>query len=82
MPTNYPGYPFTPCYILQRVALESPTLEQKTLVPTIRTETQVDPLNLMLILESLYKLSFVCMKHMLNFSFTSVESTTLYEILA
>jgi hypothetical protein len=71
-----------PAYILHKVALESPTFEQKTLVPTINTETQVDPLNLMLILESLYKLSLVCMKHMLSFSLTSVESTTLYEILA
>jgi hypothetical protein len=57
-------------------------LEQKTLVPTIKTDTHVDPLNLMLILESLYKLSLVCMKHMLSFSLTSVESTTLCEILA
>ena len=71
-----------PAYILHKVALESPTFEQKPLVPTINTETQVDPLNLMLILESLYKLSLVCMKHMLSFSLTSVESTTLYEILA
>jgi len=38
---------------LTRTALESPTLAQNTFVPTISTETQVLPLNLKLILESL-----------------------------
>ena len=33
-------------------ALESPTLLQNTFVPTISTDTQVDPENRMLILES------------------------------
>ena len=40
-------------FLLASVALESPTFAQKTLFPTIKTETQVDPENLRLIFEFL-----------------------------
>jgi hypothetical protein len=43
--------PFGPevSFLLAKVALESPTLAQKTLFPTMRTLTQVEPENLRLI---------------------------------
>ena len=41
------GNPFkTPSYSLAKTALESPTLGQNILLPTINTVTQVDPLKL------------------------------------
>lgn len=65
-----------------RTARESPTLLQNTFVPTMSTDTQVDPEKRMLIRESRYSASLVCMKHSDSFSFTSVESTTRWDILA
>lgn len=65
-----------------RTALESPTLAQNTFVPTIRTETQVDPLNLKFILESFVSVSYTLKKDLVSYSFTSVESTTLCIVLA
>ena len=63
-------------------ALESPTFEQNIFVPTMSTDTHVDPLNLKLILESRKSESQTCMKLLLSYSFTSVESTTLDAIFA
>ena len=64
-------------FLLARVALESPTFAQKTLFPTIKTETQVDPENLRLILEFLNRESVTFKKDLSSYSLTSVESTTL-----
>eukprot|EP00355_Strombidium_rassoulzadegani_P009373 CAMPEP_0168624376 /NCGR_PEP_ID=MMETSP0449_2-20121227/9367_1 /TAXON_ID=1082188 /ORGANISM="Strombidium rassoulzadegani, Strain ras09" /LENGTH=83 /DNA_ID=CAMNT_0008665903 /DNA_START=331 /DNA_END=582 /DNA_ORIENTATION=+ len=73
-----PGYSF----LLARVALESPTLAQKTLLPTMSTLTQVDPENRRLIPELLNRLSVTLPKDLSSCSLTSVESTTLWLILA
>ena len=67
---------------LTKVALESPTFAQKTLVPTIRTVTQVEPLNLKLIFESLVSVSWTLIKLLFSYSFTSAESTTLWATFA
>jgi hypothetical protein len=64
-------------FLLARVALESPTFAQKTLLPTIKTETQVDPENLRLIFEFLNRESVTFKKDLSSYSLTSVESTTL-----
>lgn len=71
--------PFGPeiSFLLAKVALESPTLAQKTLLPTIRTLTHVDPENLRLIPLLLYRPSVTLLKLLSNYSLTSVESTTL-----
>ncbi len=71
--------PFGPAnsFLLAKVALESPTFAQKTLFPTIKTLTQVEPENLKLIPEFLYRPSVTLMKDLSNYSLTSVESTTL-----
>lgn len=76
--------PFGPevSFLLAKVALESPTLAQKTLFPTIRTLTQVEPENLRLIPLLLYSPSVTLLKLLSNYSLTSVESTTLWLILA
>ena len=68
--------------VLTKTALESPTFAQKTLVPTIRTETHVEPENLRLIFESRNSVSCTWTKLLFNYSFTSVESTTLWATLA
>jgi hypothetical protein len=64
-------------FLLARVALESPTFAQKTLLPTIKTETHVDPENLRLIFEFLNRESVTFKKDLSSYSLTSVESTTL-----
>jgi len=58
-------------------ALESPTLAQNILFPTIKTLTQVDPLKYKSIPEFCYRAIQVYSKALVNASFTSVESTTL-----
>ncbi len=63
-------------------ALESPTFAQNTFVPTIRTETQVLPLNLKFMRESLYRPSATVVNAFISWSLTSVESTTRYCIFA
>lgn len=69
-------------FILANVALESPTLAQKTLFPTINTLTQVDPENLRLIPLFLNNWFETVLKLLSSYSLTSVESTTLWLILA
>ena len=64
-------------FLLARVALESPTFAQKTLLPTIKTETQVDPENRRFILEFSNRESVTFKKDLSSYSLTSVESTTL-----
>jgi len=63
--------------LLTSTARLSPTLAQNTLVPTIKTLTHVDPENLKLMRESLYRLSVTAVKALVSWSFTSVLSTTL-----
>lgn len=65
-----------------KVARESPTFAQNTFVPTIRTETQVEPLKRKLILESLKRVSWTVVKLLFSCSLTSVESTTRWATLA
>ena len=69
-------------FLLAKVALESPTLAQNTLLPTMSTLTQVEPENLKLIPEFLYSPSVTLRNDLSSCSFTSVESTTLWLILA
>ena len=64
-------------FLLANVALESPTFAQKTLFPTIRTLTQVDPENRRLIPDYLNRPSVTRIKDLSSYSLTSVESTTL-----
>jgi len=69
-------------FLLANVALESPTLAQNTLLPTINTLTHVDPENLKLMPEFLKSPSVTCKKDWSSYCFTSVESTTRWLILA
>ena len=71
--------PFGPAYsfLLAKVALESPTFAQNTLLPTIKTLTQVDPENLRLMPEFLNRPSVTLAKDLSSYSLTSVESTNL-----
>ena len=80
----YWATPFGPAYsfLLASVALESPTLAQNTLLPTIKTLTQVDPENLRLMPEFLNSPSVTLWNDLSNCSLTSVESTTLWLTLA
>ena len=64
-------------FLLASVALESPTLAQNTLLPTMSTLTQVDPENLRLIPEFLKRPSDTLVNDLSSCSLTSVESTTL-----
>ena len=64
-------------FLLANVALESPTFAQKTLFPTIRTLTQVDPEKRRLIPDYLNRPSVTRIKDLSSYSLTSVESTTL-----
>jgi hypothetical protein len=64
-------------FLLAKVALESPTLAQNTLFPTIRTLTQVDPEKRRLIPDYLKRPSVTLINDLSNYSLTSVESTTL-----
>ena len=77
----FPPGPLT-SFLLAKTALESPTFAQKTLFPTIRTETHVDPENLKLIPDCLKRPSVTLPKDLSNCSLTSVESTTLWFIFA
>ena len=76
--------PFGPVnsFLLAKVALESPTLAQNTLFPTIRTLTQVDPEKRRLIPDYLKRPSVTLINDLSNYSLTSVESTTLWLTLA
>lgn len=76
--------PFPPgtSFILASVALESPTFAQKTLLPTIRTLTHVDPENRRLIPLLLKRLLETVLNEQSSCSLTSVESTTLWLIFA
>lgn len=67
---------------LTRTALESPTFEQKILVPTIKTETHVLPLKRKLMPELRSKDVATAENDLASDSLTSVESTTLYWLFA